>query len=215
MPFRLFILALSGLFIASNPGDTKTIIPVSELREICTQDFSELLIPETEFLGFIGEDKQRIYMVFDSLQKVKGFDNQYQVFGHSTVFDNRCDFSGILLIENYQVLSSDEKSTEYPKRFQLSGTYKLAENPHQKHVGLFEGQFRSHFIRHKDSQVKRGLIDPFRLDRNHQYQGIWREYGSEKSKVCNWGELRIPGSGDLDLGLHGFSPNPKYQNKGW
>ncbi|WP_421751324.1 hypothetical protein [Croceimicrobium sp.] len=146
---------------------------------------------------------------------MKAFDNQYQVFGHSTVLNNRCDFSGILIIESYQNLSSDVKSAEYPKRFQLSGSYKLAENPHQKHVGIFEGQFQSHFIQNADAKVESGPIDPFQADRNHQYRGNWKEYGSKKDKPCNWGELRIPDSGDLDLGLHGFSPNPKYQDKGW
>jgi hypothetical protein len=41
------------------------------------------------------------------------------------------------------------------------------------------------------------------------------EYGNPKLKICNWGEFRIPFSGDLDIGAGEFSPNPKYFSKGW
>jgi hypothetical protein len=32
---------------------------------------------------------------------------------------------------------------------------------------------------------------------------------------CNWGDYRIPDSGDLDNGAAEFCVNPKYQKNGW
>lgn len=45
--------------------------------------------------------------------------------------------------------------------------------------------------------------------------GTWTEYNSNEMKCSNWGERRIPFSGDLDIGAGEFSPNPKYFDKGW
>ena len=36
-----------------------------------------------------------------------------------------------------------------------------------------------------------------------------------KSKICNWGDYRIPLCNDLDIGTGEFSPNPKYLKNGW
>lgn len=51
--------------------------------------------------------------------------------------------------------------------------------------------------------------------KNNQYVGSWTEYGKLSGKVCNWGEYRIPFSGDLDIGAGEFSVNPKYYEVGW
>ncbi|WP_421751323.1 hypothetical protein [Croceimicrobium sp.] len=68
MSLRIFLLALSTSFLfAVKTRYANSRIPISEVPEICALDLSKVLIPESEFLGFIGEDKQRIYMVFDSL----------------------------------------------------------------------------------------------------------------------------------------------------
>lgn len=45
--------------------------------------------------------------------------------------------------------------------------------------------------------------------------GTWTSYANNSSKRCNWGEFRIPYSGDLDIGAGEFSPDTKYLDKGW
>jgi len=51
--------------------------------------------------------------------------------------------------------------------------------------------------------------------RNNQYVGTWIDYETKEEKTCNWGEYRIPFSGDLDYGSAQFAPREKYYNKGW
>jgi hypothetical protein len=44
---------------------------------------------------------------------------------------------------------------------------------------------------------------------------MWTANGASRVKVANWGEFRIPDSGDLDIGAGEFGPNPKYLKQGW
>ena len=39
--------------------------------------------------------------------------------------------------------------------------------------------------------------------------------GKVQTRPCAWGHYRIPNSGDLDIGVGEFSPNPKYLSNGW
>ncbi|NOQ27719.1 MAG: hypothetical protein GQ564_20335 [Bacteroidales bacterium] len=50
--------------------------------------------------------------------------------------------------------------------------------------------------------------------RNNQHIGIWKPYDSENIKTCNWGNYRIPFSGDLDIGAGEFSVNSKKKKTG-
>ncbi len=50
---------------------------------------------------------------------------------------------------------------------------------------------------------------------NNQFVGSWTSYKTNKTKRCNWGDYRIPESGDLDIGAGEFSVNDKYLKNGW
>lgn len=60
--------------------------------------------------------------------------------------------------------------------------------------------------------IEKGISDSYY---NNSCVGTWRSYRSKSEKKCNWGEYRIPGCGDLDIGAGEFSPNPKYFKYGW
>ncbi len=50
---------------------------------------------------------------------------------------------------------------------------------------------------------------------NNQFAGRWTEYDKEKGLKANWGDGRIPLSGDLDVGTSEFCPAKKYASNGW
>lgn len=50
---------------------------------------------------------------------------------------------------------------------------------------------------------------------NNQFAGTWKSYTDNIIKTCNWGDYRIPASGDLDIGAGEFSPSDKYLKYGW
>lgn len=97
------------------------------------------------------------------------------------------------------------------------GEYIFKENPLQKHSGIFKGimtlkwYLDRHNVIHSD-YLEWGIDDAYW---NNQYVGTWTEYGNTLDKVCNWGEYRIPFSGDLDVGAANFCPNDKYFTYGW
>ena len=50
---------------------------------------------------------------------------------------------------------------------------------------------------------------------NNQFVGSWKSYSSNLAKLCNWGDYRIPNSGNFDIGAGDFSPNTKDVSLGW
>jgi hypothetical protein len=185
-------------------------------------DFTPLFFPKHDFLGFIGPDYTRIKIYLSTITKDSVNPQIYHVLGSSIVKKNKCDFAGIISIEKIQEyknqkigLDSDFVGKSKTQGI-LFGKYIFKENSTQKHTGIFEGLvtltwYVDNFnILHYDNIE--WYSDNFK---NNQYIGTWTEYNSTIKKVCNWGELRIPFSGDLDIGAGEFSPNSKYLNNGW
>ena len=50
---------------------------------------------------------------------------------------------------------------------------------------------------------------------NNQCKAKWTDYHSGKSKICNWGDFRMPDSKELDSGAGDVSINQKYISNGW
>jgi hypothetical protein len=126
--------------------------------------------------------------------------------------------------------NTDEKRTlyneykfegEWAKRFLspeyvLLAQYSFFEDKKKKHVGEFHGILKTNFYIYEDkvhyNDLRIGISDNFN---NNQYVGIWRSFATGKSKICNWGEFRIPYSKKLDIGAGEFVPNPFYYQYGW
>jgi hypothetical protein len=168
-------------------------------------DFSTLMVPRSEFLGFIGTDYRRIKMYYSSIVKDESNPERYHVKGASLVKDNKCDFEGTITIkaireyENLLERYDDGDKKEIVAQGLFIGDYVFKENPKQKHVGTFEGVIilqwyidKHGIVHYDDTQF---YADGYR---NNQYEGTWTMYNSQKGKPCNWGEYRIPMSGDLD-----------------
>ena len=82
----------------------------------------------------------------------------------------------------------------------LIGSYIFNENKEQKNSGTFHGEFLLYWyldyfdIIHYDNLE--GFSDNYR---NNQFTGKWKNYNNGQEIICNWGESRIPDSGDLDV----------------
>jgi len=185
-------------------------------------DFSLLIKPQTEFLGFIGSDYRRILITFSSVTRESN-SQTYTVSGTSLVINNKCDFIGtitILQIREFETFhyGVDDIYRENGLKAQgvIIGEYSLKENKDQPHSGEFIGIMSLMWFIDKAGELFYDSINNFSDSyRNNQYVGIWKDYSSKNEKTCNWGEFRIPFSGDLDVGIGEFSPNEKYYEKGW
>lgn len=202
----------------------KDIIDIDDDYEIVKSNFDELnLIDLSDFwinnpterrFGFIGENYRRLRIKFLSLIKNEDYQNQYFVYGKSKVSENICEFQGLIEVKESYYL----KTVEYPegKTGILAGEYTFYENKKTKHSGIFKGHFVTYWYKDKDGKIKyNDLWDVSAMYNNNQFVGTWTGYDNLNKLTANWGDGRIPQSGDLDIGTSEFAINRKYQSNGW
>jgi hypothetical protein len=94
--------------------------------------------------------------------------------------------------------------------------YELREKPGQPKSGVFRGVARTNWYVDKNGQLRYDEL--YRAGdgyRNNQFVGTWTSYTTQKSLRCNWGDYRIPNSGDFDIGAGEFNPASTYYSQGW
>ena len=186
-------------------------------------DFSTLLIPRQDFLGYISSDFRRIKIYFTSVCREDDKEDVYKIKGMSVVGGNKCDFNGTIKIDQVREykamhygLDDEYEDKGLVSQGLMAGSYQFMEDPEQYHSGIFQGIMTLYWYVDRFGILHYDDIEWYSDSyRNNQYVGTWTGYDSDIIKVCNWGEHRIPFSGDLDIGAGGFSPNPKYFDKGW
>ena len=191
---------------------------ISELQEA---DISSLLKTDAsdQPLGFIGDNYERFDIVFTSVKKNDAKKNEYLVTGKDRVKQNVCDFKGTITLTSAKYYIHKSDLGNYPDSINLGvliGTYQFAEDPTQFHVGKLQGFLA---IRYYVAPGNKIVIDDWNNTQNNysnqQYVGTWISYDGRKIQQCNWGNSRIPDSGDLDIGKSEFSPSEKYKGNGW
>ena len=186
-------------------------------------NFSTLLTPHSKFLGYIGPNYDRFRVFFTSVTKSKKDPGIYYVTGISVVKNNKQDFTGNIVIKQVREYKKlhygvDDiyKSEGIQAEGLLLGEYLFKENSKQNDAGILKGIVTLYWyldrygIPHYDdiSQYSDSYF-------NNQYVGRWIDQKTSQNQACNWGEYRIPFSGNLDIGAGYFSPDPKYYSRGW
>lgn len=194
-----------------------------QIAKYSTHDFSELLKPKSDFLGFIGTNYKRIFINFKQIQKSTDSSNVYNLSGSSTVGTNTCDFLGTIKIKKIKEvinlhlgIDNIYADSGIVSQGIIIAEYELNESKDQKYSGTFKGIMTLWFYVNKDGNIQYDDIEKHSASfNNNQFIGTWQQYNSTKTKICNWGEYRIPYSGNLDIGASEFSVNPKYYPYGW
>jgi hypothetical protein len=195
------------------------------LKKYANKDFSAVwnYHKNQEYLGFIGDDFYRLRIRILSVTKDKHKLHTYKVIGKSIVNNTTKDFTGTFVIERIMLLNQmhwgiDDKFKNKGIKAQgvIIGKYKLFQNRNLNNSGYFDGEFAALWYLSKSGKVEFDNIqmqaDSFR---NNQFLGTWTSYDGSKKIKSNWGDYRIPDSGDLDVGAGEFSPNEKYLKNGW
>ncbi|QKJ30102.1 hypothetical protein HQ865_10135 [Mucilaginibacter mali] len=186
-------------------------------------DFSQLWTKtENKFVyGFIGDNYRRIRIKFINVTKDSA--GSYAVYGKSMVGNNKCSFKGSIVVSNvrkYKSISygvdNEYKSKGIVGNYTIIGEYILIEDNAEPFSGVFSGVFKTDFYLTKDNRVH---YDNTEMDAdgytNNEFVGIWTDNKTKSIKICNWGDYRVPNSGNLDVGAGEFSPNEKYLPFGW
>ncbi|MEM6738322.1 MAG: hypothetical protein AAF620_19865 [Bacteroidota bacterium] len=205
-------------FNDSNPWSSQEVIETDIINKV---DLSPLFTDKrTDFLGYIGENKRRLFVDLSFVKKVDG--HKYLIAGKTKVGANNREFRGYLEIENtYQFKEFINGVDDFMKGKILNQGIAVAnclfvEDFSYSSTGIFEGQFVVRWYLTLDNELKYDDITSFSDSYfNNQFYGDWTSYKTGKSSVVAWGHYRIPCSGDLDWGASEFSPNPKYYQYGW
>ena len=193
--------------------DDKIEIVKSNIREIKTVDLSKFWTdnPIERRYGFIGSDYRRLDIKFLSIIKNPDNPTQYFVYGKSRASKNICEFQGLIEIkESYYI-----QSLEYfnGNSGLIAGEYTFYETPDTEHTGKFMGIFVTYWTK-SDTEEFKYLKLPA-IEGNNQFLGTWTGYEKTDGITANWGDRRVPDSGDLDVGTSEFGINRKYQQYGW
>lgn len=184
-------------------------------------DFSDLIKPKHEFLGYVGDGYQRLNISFSSATKNASHPELYLIEGKAASGTDVCAFSGTIKIDRireYAKMHFGVDNAYKDKGIQAQGfviaNYEFHESGCEN-SGILSGVMTSSWYLDKDGAVR---YDDIGKDSdsysNNQYVGVLRSAGKSR-KTANWGEFRIPFSGDLDIGSGDFGANPKYKDRGW
>lgn len=171
-------------------------------------------IKRAEALGFIGDNFQRFHIHFISIIQSPTNPYEYLAYGKTMVKENVCSFLGRIVVKE----STIRRSEDIPAYKQGVAVCEvtLYEDRKQPSTGLIKGSLTTNFIIDDKGKFRYDALmfvaDDFS---NNQFTGTWTSYKTNASKKCNWGDYRIPGSGDLDTGTGEFMASEKYNKNGW
>jgi len=189
-------------------------------RYLANFNFSNILLDDrTCYLGYIGDNYQRLYINFTEIHKETS--TEYSVKGNTAVKSNLCDFNGTIIIkrlcelQHYYYGVDDEMKGKIKKQGFTLADILLCENNTQKGSGIFKGILLiKWYVDTNNVLLYDDIANSSDSYCNNQFLGKWTSYRTNVSKKCAWGHYRIPCSGDLDIGAAEFSVNPKYNDWG-
>ena len=191
--------------------------PLPEIDRLDTTSLPWVDRPEP--LGYIGKDFRRFRIHIAAIRRSGTDPLTYVLSGATLAKGNVCDFEGELHIDSLVTYLSPGEFDEWGGIYggwRLKGHYTLREDPEQPGAGVFEG---THTLDIAVDRAGNIYYDTLMLVadgyRNNQWQGTWRSYKTGVTKVCNWGDCRIPESYGLDIGAGEFIPADEYLGNGW
>lgn len=171
-------------------------------------------IERAEILGFIGNDYRRLFIHFISATRNPNNPNEYLVKGKTKVRENICSFEGKITVKQARIYKKGDFPT-YQQGYADCDVV-LYEDKKKAATGIFKGKLRSGFLIDDKGEFRYdGIMFVADGFSNNQFVGTWTSYRTKVAKKCNWGDYRIPNSGDLDIGAGEFSVNEKYVKNGW
>ena len=233
MKFKILLLSifLSINFFSQNLCKTD-IMNGEKLQEsnkvdtFLKYDFSELWLKSDNNLvyGILGDDFQRIKIKLISISKNLNNQNEYFVYGKSSVKENVCEFVGKITILKIQEskrehfgVDDEFKNLGIKTQGLLTAKYEFFENKLQSHSGYFTGNLETKWSLGKDDKIQYDNIN-IHSDGyfNNAFVGTWKMYNSKLEKKCHWGDYRIPSVDcSFDIGVGEFNVAEKYLKKGW
>ena len=194
-----------------------------------SHDISSLLVPRSQFLGYVGGNYRRLYIQFNNVHRDGAAPEIYLVSGVTRVHGGPVEdfgtaFRGTITVlqirefTNFHYGGDDLYKEMHPQaEGVLVARYRFEEDRNHPSSGVFEGVVTVGWLLDRFGVLQYDDIDLGSRDSysNNQYVGTWTSSKGGSPIAANWGEYRIPCSGDLDMGAGEFGPNQKYGDMGW
>jgi hypothetical protein len=180
-------------------------------------DDDEKMYERSEILGFICDNYQRLHIHFISIIQNPSDPYEYFAYGKTKVKENISSFQGTMKVTKSKLYK--ESDVPIYKQGYAELKVNLYEDSKQNSTGFFSGKLTANFMIDKKDVLKYdALISGADGFCNNQFVGTWTSYKTKSTKKSNWGDYRIPESGDLDdidIGIAEFYVNDKYVKNGW
>ena len=197
-----------------------------EVTEFIKYDFSRLWLKteNSAVYGIIGKEYHRILIKFLMVEKNLINNNEYFVFGKSSVKGNVCEFIGKITIikiqesaRKYFGVDDEFKNQGIKTQGLLTAKYEFFENNQQNNSGYFSGILQTKWFLDKNDKMQYDDINSVSDGYfNNAFVGTWKMYNSNSEKICNWGDYRVPYTNcDFDIGTAELNISEKYLKNGW
>ena len=229
----LIFLVFSNTLLAQNDNSFLVDFLIGEelaienkIEEYIAHDFSDIWTNTNNEIvyGIIGDEHQRVRIKFLSVLKSHKNSSEYLVKGKVKVKETVSDFNGVIRITeiretkelNYGIDNQYENKGIRSQGI-LIGDYIFTENKDQTAIGVFTGKLYSKWYLDSKNEINYDDIQIYSDQySNNSFIGIWKDYNSEREKICNWGDYRVPLTNtDFDIGTGEFNVSQKYWNRGW
>ncbi len=227
-----FLLFVSISFAQSNEKyllkflNESDLKPENQLDNYFQFDFSNVWTQSSNNIiyGIIGTEHQRIHIKLLSVKKSKTNHYEYFVTGKSWIKETICDFNGTILFTEIREVKElhfgvdDEfKGKGIKKQGILIAEYKFEENTQQQHNGVFKGKLYTKWYLSKRNKIVYDNIQSHSDGySNNAFIGSWKSNSTNKEKICNWADWRVPNANqDFDIGVGEFNVSEKYISNGW
>jgi hypothetical protein len=170
-------------------------------------DLTKLRLTENSFTAILGDDAQRMEIVFLTMKKKSK--NEYEVTGKSKVKTNICDFKGTMQVQKEENFYGEADGPDEVDG-QVTGTYLFSEDKNQKGTGVFKGEFKIAWANRENGIGFASLVKEDAVS----FIGSWTSYATGKSKKANWCDEGWCGPGYANDGQE-LMVDEKYRSKGW
>ena len=168
--------------------------------------------PNRAVVGFIGKNYSRFQIKFTSIKRNAPNATAYVVTGYTRKWDTVRYFTGFIALEHAWYVETNPDFGDTVKEGILTGKYNFIEATNELPcTGRLLGSFMTSWYTDKSGNIHYDdLNSGDDGDCNNQFTGTWN-----KTLICNWGDYRIPNSGNLDEGVGEFAPDSAYVKYGW
>ena len=167
-------------------------------------DLAKILKTEIPFIGVIGDERQKMQLVFLSMTQIN--ETRYEATGKSKVRDNICDFKGTIEITEIR---------EFEGFLRPYGVkYHFEEDKNQSGTGVFEGTFLGS-CEENDEGILFDIVNCLSgLRRSYDFNGTWRSYRTGATRSTSWGNHRWLLPGTFNDGQE-YTRAENYRSIGW